>query len=157
MKAATVHEIGKELKEISPARVRELCVRLAKFKKENKELLTYLLFEANDEDAYVEQAKLEMETEFATIPNPNIYYLKKSLRRILRTVNKQIRYSGQNTTEIELRIHFCLQMKSFGIPVDKNTVLQNIYQQQLKKIRSILGKLEEDLQLDYQPRIKKIS
>lgn len=157
MKAATVHEIGKELKEISPARVRELCVRLAKFKKENKELLTYLLFEADDEETYVEQAKLDMEAEFADIPNPNIYYLKKSLRRILRTVNKQIRYSGQTTTEIELRIHFCLQMKTFGVPMDKSTVLQNIYQQQIKKIRSMVNKLEEDLQLDYAPLIEKIS
>ena len=157
MKAATIHDIGKELKEISPAQARDLCLRLAKFKKENKELLTYLLFEAHDEHSYVQQVLRDMETEFDEIPNPNVYYLKKSLRRILRMVNKQIRYSGQVTTELELRIQFCMQMKKHHVPEDKSTVLNNLYQEQLKKIRQTLGKLDEDLQYDYEAQIRRIS
>ena len=48
MKAATVHELKEELKHRSAAQLVELCNRLVRFKKENKELLTYLLFEAHD-------------------------------------------------------------------------------------------------------------
>ena len=40
MKAATIHEIKQELVTLKPAALSELCLRLAKFKKENKELLT---------------------------------------------------------------------------------------------------------------------
>ena len=47
MKAATINELKQELQNIPPAKVTELCLRLARFKKENKELLTYLLFEEN--------------------------------------------------------------------------------------------------------------
>ena len=51
MKAATIQEIKLELSETSPAKLKQLCLHLAKFKKENKELLTYLLFESHDEAA----------------------------------------------------------------------------------------------------------
>ena len=53
MKAATIHEIKQELSTNKPADLVDLCLRLGKFKKENKELLTYLLFEAHDEQGYV--------------------------------------------------------------------------------------------------------
>ena len=49
MRSASVHEIKQELLTLKPAELVELCLRLAKFKKENKELLNYLLFEAQDE------------------------------------------------------------------------------------------------------------
>jgi len=57
MKAATIHEIKQELATIKPAALADLCLRLAKFKKENKELLTYLLFEAHNEHLYQSQLK----------------------------------------------------------------------------------------------------
>jgi len=39
MKTATVHEIKQELVATKPGDLVELCLRLARFKKENKELL----------------------------------------------------------------------------------------------------------------------
>ena len=53
MRAATIQEIKQELATVKPAQLMSLCLRLAKFKKENKELLTYLLFEAGDEAGYL--------------------------------------------------------------------------------------------------------
>jgi hypothetical protein len=154
MKAATIHEIKKELESLEPGQLAALCLRLGKFKKENKELLTYLLFEAHNEQDYVNEVKHETTEEFHTIPNLNLYYAKKSLRRILRMVNKQIRYSGIPETEFALRIHFCQEMKESSISMDKSTVLHNLYQQQLKKIQQTLGKLDEDLQYDYKSEIE---
>ncbi|HRK55838.1 MAG TPA: hypothetical protein PK185_18145 [Cyclobacteriaceae bacterium] len=156
MKTATVHEIKKELATLVPEQVQELCLRLAKFKKDNKELLTYLLFEAHDEQAYILDAKRETEEQFSALSNLNVYYIKKSIRRIGRLVSKQIKYSGQPATELALRIHFCQQMKVNAIPMDKSAVLANMYQQQINKIDKALSKLEEDLQYDYQAEIENL-
>lgn len=156
MKAATIHDIKRELELLDLKQIEALCLRLARFKQENKELLTYLLFEAHHEQDYVEQVKREITEESQAIPNLNPYYAKKSLRRILRMVNKQIRYSGILTTEIDLRIHFCHELKRSQIRMDKSPVLHNLYQQQLKKISQSIGKLNEDLQYDYQAEIERL-
>ena len=81
-------------------------MRLAKYKLENKELLTYLLFEAHDESAYISMIKAEIDQYFDALPKGNVYYIKKSLRKILRITNRQVKYSGQPTTEVELRLYF---------------------------------------------------
>ena|SRR6185295_17163962 len=158
MKPAPIHDIKKELSRHDEDRLREFCTRLAKYKKENTELLTYLLFEADDEQAYVRNVKDETEQQFGLlVKEKNLYFLKKTIRKILRTVNKQIRYSGIKETEIELRVHFCSQLKSSGIPFAKSPVLLNLYNGQLKKIDSVLTKLPEDLRFDYQQAIESLS
>ena len=157
MKAASLHEIKKELDTLEANKLLELCMRLGKYKKENKELLTYLLFEADDEPAYVENVKGEIDDQFGALPTGNLYYVKKSLRKILRMTNKQIRYSGARQSELELRIHFCTRLKNSGIRLDRSPVLLNLYQQQLKKINLALAKLPEDLQFDFQRAVENLS
>ena len=61
MKAASMHELKDELAHLPPKKVLELCLRLARYKKENKELLSYLLFEAHDEQGFVMQVKKEID------------------------------------------------------------------------------------------------
>lgn len=158
MKAATVHELKEELKHQSAAQLLELCSRLARFKKENKELLTYLLFEAHDEQAYIKSVKEYVDAQFEEIPEGNsLYLIKKSLRKILRNVNKYIRYTGSKMVEIQLLLYYCGKLKDSGIPIHKSTVLTNIYQTQLKKIGKVLPSLHEDLQYDYQQKLEVLS
>jgi hypothetical protein len=157
MKAASLNEIKKELHNLEPETIQELCMRLVKYKKENKELLTYLLFDANNEPLFIESVKEEIEEQFKTITATSTYLIKKTLRKILRFTNKQIKYSGIKETELELRIFFCTKAKAARIPFQGSTVLQNLYQQQLKKIHAVLSKLPEDLQADYEREIKYIS
>lgn len=149
MKAASINEIKKELIELDSKMVQDLCMRLAKYKKENKELLTYLLFEAHDEAAFVNNVKTEMDELFQGLPSGNVYYIKKSLRKILRIVNKQIKYSGIKQTELELRLYFCGKIKEGKVPLRSSTVLYNLNEGQVKKIKSVLTHLPEDLQYDY--------
>ena len=156
MKTASIHELKQELTTISPARVQELCLRLAKFKKENKELLTYLLFEAQDAQGYTGSVKAEMDGLFAEVNTSNVYFAKKTIRKILRIANKHIRYMGSPQAEVELLIHFCLQLKETGLPLHKSAVLNNLFQNQLKKIHKTLDTLHEDLQYDYLKDIKKL-
>lgn len=157
MKASTVNELKKELQHLEAKELVELCSRLARFKKENKELLTYLLFEAHDEAGYIKSVKAEIDFQFSEIPRGNSLYLqKKSVRKILRGTNKYIRYSGSKTTEVELLLHYCTQLKASGIRIQDSTALSNLFQGQLKKIEKTLVSLHEDLQYDYRKELERL-
>jgi hypothetical protein len=158
MKAASINEIKKELRTIDADVLQEICLRLAKFKKENKELLTYLLYEAHHEQSYIENVKEEIEEQFKSLPRGvNTYYIKKTLRKILRFANRQIKYSGLKPTELDIRIFFCMRVKEAKVPMHTGTVLFNLYQQQLKKIKTILNSMPEDLQSDYEREVGSIA
>ncbi len=154
MKASSLKELRDELKIYPPEQLQALCVRLAKFKKENKELLSYLLFEADNEQAYIESVKEEMDAGFATMNRRSTYLIKKSLRKILRDTNKYIKYSGIKTTELDLLIYFCRKVRTSKIPLGRNVALQNLYARQVAKIEKVLEKLHEDIQIDYQDDIR---
>jgi hypothetical protein len=157
MKAAGLTEIKKELNAVPPAQLVELCLRLAKFKKDNKELLSYLLFESHNLQAYIEAVKENMDTEFAAEPGrSHVYFIKKHLRKILRTTNKQIKYTGSKQAEIELLLYFCTKVKETGIKVNDSLALANLYQQQLKKIGKAISGQHEDLQYDYLRQLEKL-
>jgi hypothetical protein len=149
MKAASIQEIKQELLSLPPSRLTEICLRLARFKKDNKELLTWLLFEATDESAYILSVKKEIDMEFEGLPKPNLYLTKKSLRKVLRATAKQIRYTGSPQAEVELLTYFLRKLQRSGIPFRDSPVLANLYRQQLKKIRSVIAGLHDDLQYDY--------
>ncbi len=149
MKAATVAQIKKELKFRSSDELEALCLRLSRFKKENKELLTYLLFEADNEEAYVGQVKEFIEDRFSEINTASFYYVKKSIRKILRETKKYIRYSSVKETEVELLLFFCDTMRNFKPSMARNTAMVNLYHRQLLLIEKKIATLHEDLQYDY--------
>lgn len=149
MKAASISQLKQEMKNRSSSDLLEICLRLARFKKDNKELITYLLFELQDEQAYIKNIKEEMTQQFEDINKSNIYFAKKSIRKIVRTTNKFIRYSGQKQTEVELLIHFCKCLKDSGIPMGNSIALRNIYDRQIQKTKKTIHSLHEDLQYDY--------
>ncbi len=156
MKTASLAEIKQELQNLTAKEITEICLRLARFKKDNKELITYLLFEAHNVEAYTRQVKEMMNETFKDVNTNNFYLAKKTLRKILRLVNKYIKYVGSKQTEVELRIHFCLMLKSSGIRIHKNKVLTNMYMQQLKKIKAALTSLHEDIQYDFAKQVDEL-
>lgn len=153
MKTASIQELKQELKTIPPAECIDLCLRLARFKKENKELLTYLLFEAHDEAGYIESIKQEMDEQFEAINYNRIFFAKKSLRKIARSIGKYCRYTGSATVQVELLLYFCQKMKASGIPLIQNPVILNLYNSQLTKIIKALSSMHEDLQYDYSRKL----
>lgn len=155
MKIATISEIKKELERQEFKELLECCLRLAKFKKENKELLSFLLFESDDVSHYIQKVKQEVEEQFLQINKSNIYFIKKSVRKILRNVNKQIRFSGSKQVEAELLIHFCNCIVTSSIPVNDSRQLQNLYENQIKKIQDAVALLHPDLQYDLRKQIIK--
>ena len=154
MKAASINQIKQEMKNLSANELLEICLRLIRFKKENKELLTYLLFEVQDEQSYIKSIKAEIDSQFREINKNNIYFAKKSIRKIVRITNKFARYSGLKQTEVELLMHFCKRLKDTGIPMKDSIALSNIYSRQIQKIKMIITTLHEDLQFDYGEELK---
>jgi hypothetical protein len=149
MKTVTIKELREELASCSPKEIRDLCLRLARFKKENKELLTYLLFESSDEQLYVENIKKEVDLLFDQINKKSPYLIKKSFRKILRTIRKYARYSSKKETEVELLVYFCARIKKFTPSIRRNTGLLKFYVRLTEAIRKKITLLHEDLQFDY--------
>ncbi len=150
MKIATVTEIKKELTTLSNEELIELNLTFIKYKKENKELVNYLLFEADHEQDYIEAVKSEATESWNTMNTSSLYYAKKTIRKTLRFIKKQIKFSGIKTTEIELLIFFCRQMKGLNIPVHTSKAMMNLYERQLQIINKSLNSIHEDLRIDYE-------
>lgn len=154
MKAVSVVTIKKELQHKSDTELMELVLRLSKFKKENKELLTYLLFEADNETNYIELVKHETDKQFSAINTNSYFYIKKSVRKILRHIKKYARYSQKKETEVELLLYFCEKLTQIKPTIKNNVMLTNLYNRQVLRIEKIVSTLHEDLQYDYTINLK---
>lgn len=156
MKTASISEVKKELKFRSSEEIENICLRLARFKKENKELLTYLLFEASDEEAFRESIKNYIDARFEEINHSSFYYIKKSSRKILRETKKYIRYSQNKETEVELLIHYCRALRREIPKFHQNKVLVNLWERQIVLVKKKLATLHEDLQHDLQVELQEL-
>ncbi len=156
MTTASLSELKKELASLSTKELSELCLRLSKYKKENKELLSYLLFEASNEGAYILGVKEEIDTLFSEIMSGNIRNGKKILQKALRTTKKFIKYSGQKQTEVELLLYILKAMSDSKVRFRRYTATANLYDRTFQKLKKTLESLHPDLQFDYQLELEKL-
>ena len=156
MKPVTVSVLKQELKTHSQHELIELCLKLAKFKKENKELLTYLLYDAEDEDGYIREIKEEVDLGFEEINKANLYYIKKGCRKNLRQIKKYIRYSKKKETEAELLLYFCSKIKELQPKQRSSQQMINMYDRQLAMATKAMSTLHEDLQYDFKLEIEQL-
>ncbi|MEO9098843.1 MAG: hypothetical protein ABI267_00880 [Ginsengibacter sp.] len=154
MKASSINTIKSELEQRTHKDLLSFCLKLSRFKLENKELLSYLLFESDDVTGYIEAIKKDITFEFGQINYSNIYYIKKGVRKILRRANKQIKFTELKLAEVEILIHFCNSFIDFKIPMQKSVQLKNIYLSQVNKIKKAIMTLHPDLQYDLTRQIK---
>jgi hypothetical protein len=150
MKPVTIKKIKDELHYKSTQELIELCLKLSKFKKENKELLSYLLFDVEDEVTYIYNVNEYSTLLFGDINTKSFFYIRKSVRKILKLTKKYIRYSKKKETEVELLLHFCKELKKVSPSISKSPRLLNVYNRQLILIKKAIATLHEDLQYDYQ-------
>lgn len=157
MKSANIRELKRELQDRPPNEVMELCLRLCRFKKENKELLSYLLFESHDEASFVESVKNEIDDRFMEINRKSPYFVRKSFRSILQLTRKFIRYSSNKETEVELLLHFCAKLKKFKPDIRRNKRQLNIYLKLTEQLEKKIDALHEDLQYDFRKELEQIN
>jgi hypothetical protein len=154
MEIRSISDIKKELKELSKEELIQLCFSLGKYKNDNKAYLNYLLFDAHDPESFIAAAKTEMDELFKEITQTNLYLVKKSLRKILRIIGRYAKYTGSKEKEAELTIYFLQKMKHADFQWQRNKVLVNLYNTQVKRLQSAISKLHEDLQYDLQREIE---
>lgn len=153
MKAASAHEIKTQLKELNKQELITLCLRLSRFKKENKELLDYLLFQSHDLEGYITAVKNEVDEGFSQLNTSSVFLAKKTLRKTLRICKKYIRYTGSEIAEAEILMHYLTHFKQMKLPWQKTKMLKNIYDTQLKKLSTSIESMHEDLQYDYKKQL----
>ncbi len=141
-------DLKKELLQLSNPEIAALCLRLARFKKENKELLTYLLFKADDQDLFIKEYKEEMDLQFTKISGSS-YLVVKALRKITLQMNNQIRYAGSEVVKIELTLYFCSNYVNYVNYHSPYKPLRNLFYRNIEKAKAVIQKLHEDLQHDY--------
>lgn len=157
MHSATIDTIKTELKQLPPKQVLDLLLRLARFKKENKELLTYILFESANESEYVEQVKKEIAEEMLEIDGLPGYQYKKQFRKIQRKINKPVKYIGNKSATAELYLHMIRMISEKKKTTYLAAFLEKIVQQYTVKIEKLLPGIEDDLAADIRKQLKQIS
>lgn len=143
-----LQQIKKELQHVPQEQLAELCLRLVRYKKENKELLSYLLFDAQAGQDFIESIKAETGFMFSQLPVQN-YFMAKGLRKILKMLTKYTRFIGTKPAEIELLLSFCQNYLQYVLRQSAHKPIRLIFTRQLEKIKLSIGKLHEDLQFDY--------
>ncbi len=149
MKARSISDIRKELTTLKKEEVITMCLKLSKFSTQNKEILSYLLFYSELEKEFLIEVKDEISADFNSITNNNAYFIKKTIRKILRYIQKYSKYCSSKDIEVEIRLHFCKIFSEKGFLKLKDQVIQNIYQREISKIEKCISMLHEDLQYDY--------
>jgi hypothetical protein len=142
---------------LPPQRLAELCSALAKYKKEIKEYLGYLLFDDSDRVAYVEEVGHELRALVEAIdPSQNAYFTKKNLRRIQRAMNRYCRFVGEPGAAAEIRLQFLRALQNTAIPFRQHAQLQNIVDQEKKRTRMLIEDIHEDIRTDFEKALDEI-
>ncbi|OIP02100.1 MAG: hypothetical protein AUJ98_02325 [Bacteroidetes bacterium CG2_30_33_31] len=157
MEISSLKEIKTELISFPNAKLVDLIIRLSKYKKENKELLSYLLFDAIDEELFIKNVKCEIDSEFSNLNLSSWFLAKKTIRKVLRTTNKFIRYSKRKSTEAELLMYFCHKMKEPEIILGIDMTMRNLYSRQIDRINKAILSLHEDLQFDFRQEMAEMN
>jgi len=120
----SLNTIKKELSTLSQKDLIELCLRLARFRKENKELLSYLLFDSAGDDL-LDILKDDIELEFHLISS-NYFQAKKTLHKILGNITKYSKFNPSKSFGAELRMHFCSCFLESVLNPHDHPVLENM-------------------------------
>ena len=100
--------------------------------------------------------KEEVDALFETINTKSYFYMKKTIRKILRTIKTNIRYSKKKTTDIELILYFCEKLKAVRPSVQYSTVLKNLYERELISVEKKIKLVHEDLQFEYLKELERL-
>lgn len=156
MKPASVREIKQELSNCTQSELIDIVLRLSKHKKENKELLTYIIYESTDEEQFIKDVCENITEQFEAMNTSSYYLMKKSVRKVLRNAKKKITFSKIKETEIEILLHFCYELRQLKPSYKNNVVLVNIHNKQVELIEKAVDALHEDLQYDYRLELEQI-
>ncbi len=156
MQAVGITQIKKELEHLSNAELKALCLAVAKYKKDNKEFVGFQLFNASNVEAFVVDAKTEVSQLMDECNGYNYGVVKKKLPKIIRLITKYGKYMNNKPGYADMLLHFCEEYNMLNASCKQYPVIENIYLRQIKKIRTLVATLHEDLQYDYIRQLEKL-
>jgi hypothetical protein len=145
---AKLPELKRELEGLPQPQLVRLCLRLAKYKVETKELLDYLLWSSEDPIQYAHEFKTDVLLPFDSVFTGS-YVFTKSLRKSLRLIAKYTRFTGSKQGECELLLAFVEAFFQHYQRGFHSTANSKIIFRCLKKAAANIIKLHEDIQADY--------
>ncbi|MEX2594309.1 MAG: hypothetical protein WD426_16175 [Anditalea sp.] len=157
MKIASLAEIKKELQHLSDKELIVLITELIKFSTDNKLFLFFQLYGKDHPQLFAEMVQEELTHEFRNANTRNYHYAKKSAQSIRRKLNKYLKFTKDKPTRIELIVFFCEMLSEYGYLTFCHPIIENLYNLQVGKIEKLLNQLHEDLQYDYQNKVKELN
>lgn len=158
MNAASAQSIKAALQQCDKKELIAFCLRLSRFKKENKELLSFLLFDEKDPAEFLLQAKAEIDELFLQVNTAHVFYAKKTIRKIVRMLNKYGRItSDDKSLSLEMIIRFLTNFQGLNMKWQKEKLLVNIYTAQFKKAQQLMNAMHEDLRYEYERQLERLS
>lgn len=156
MKVASAQEIRKTLLNMEPREITDVVMRMLRYKKDNKELASYLLYNSSDEQAFVDEITEEINASFAELKYEGAYKYTKQIRKIIRLANKPIRYSGLPSTQVEVLLCILENLKPILSGKHGSNVLSGIYMRQVDIVAKAMDKLHEDIRYDYVKQFERL-
>ena len=156
MKFPSLSQLKKELAYHSEKELIELIAELSKFSRDNKAYLFFKLHEKDNPGLFLEMAKEELELEFQKANTQHGYYAKKSAQAIRRKMNKLLKLNKKKEDQAELILFFCERLKGYGYLAHRHPVIQNLYEIQIRKAEKLISGLHEDLQYDFQEKMREL-
>ena len=154
MKIASLAEIKKEIAYLNERELTDLILDLAKFTTDNKAYLFFKLFGRENHHLFIEMVQEELEMEFAKANTKHYHYAKKSAQAIRRKLNKNLKLTKDKSSQIELIIFFCKNLKLYGYLNFRHPVIDNLYKVQIGKTEKLISTLHEDLQYDFKSTLE---
>lgn len=148
-------DLKKELLELSKPELIQLCLRVAKLKRENKELLAYLIYDVDDPLFYAQKLKPEIKEVFNQ-PFQHPYYLTKSIRKAMRLITKYYRFTSNKQGETELLIYLVEEFHQTWRYEYRYQALGKVIFRCLEKAQSNLNKIAEDFKADFEQPISEL-
>jgi hypothetical protein len=142
-------DLKKELLELNKPELIQLCLRVAKLKRENKELLAYLIFDADDPLFYAQKLKPEIKEVFEQ-PFQHAYYLTKSIRKVMRLITKYYRFTSNKQGETDLLIYLVEEFHQSWRHEYRYQALGKVIFRCLEKAQTNLKKIDEDFRADFE-------
>lgn len=155
METPKLNTLKKELQQLSAPELVTHLTRIAKFKTENKELLNFLLFYQENTDDYANEIKNIIKESFEEL-NYSDYTKIKQIRKLVRIINKHLKFMADKKQEAELLLFFCNQFIDKNIYRTKLKALNTIFIRQFSRISKCIDKLESDFQFDYNRELENL-
>lgn len=155
MKSESINNIKKKLLSLEPNELTLICLRLAKYKKESKELLSYLVFDSKDESQYVANVQQYCTEMIQEIKQKNSYIMIKNIRKTAKLVHKYMKFTENEVSKLEILIFFIELVKPI---INRYNLmsLDTFYVSQYKKMEALFNKLHEDYQYDFKNKMEEL-